>query len=266
MVEREDYVEVINTVTDVVKSLPEEVTKGALTPPATEIGKGLSNLVYFVFSPLLKARVKIEHQVEKMKKELNESISDIPDDKLVEPPLNIVGPALEGSKYYIENDDIRSFFVNLISSAANSDKADKVHPSYVEIIKQMSPQDATCLKFLVDERNTGCGILHLQYGENIGGYREIKYLFPIPGINTSNMDSYLSSVDNLIRLGIIECGSREFRDSTRYETMRVLDNIVEIYDKAMKVSSPDGNVTLKNGSWNFTKLGGHFVTSCIPSQ
>ena len=39
-------------------------------------------------------------------------------------------------------------FVNLISKSMNSDYIQKVHPSFAEIIKQMSPVDARIFKSL----------------------------------------------------------------------------------------------------------------------
>lgn len=114
MAEPNLFSEVANSASDIVKNLPEDVKNDLVRGPAQEIGSGISNLVYVVFSPLLMSRVRIEHKVKKMKEELTKSINSIPSEKLVEPSLNIVGPALEGSKYYIENDSIRGYLLGLL--------------------------------------------------------------------------------------------------------------------------------------------------------
>ena len=67
---------------------------------------------------------------------------EIPEEFLQEPKLNIVGPALEASKYYIDSEILREMFANLISSSVDSRKSSKTHPSFVEIIKQLSSLDA----------------------------------------------------------------------------------------------------------------------------
>ena len=87
---------------------------------------------------------------EKFKYKLKEKISQIPKDKIIEPKLSILGPALEASKYYIEEEEIREMFTNLISASMNSDSSKNIHHSFVEIIKQLSPYDAKLFKSLYD--------------------------------------------------------------------------------------------------------------------
>ncbi|MBU8908482.1 DUF4393 domain-containing protein [Desertibacillus haloalkaliphilus] len=139
-----------NFFTDLSKSIkvPADITKSALEPPAKQIGEGLGDLFFIAFSPLAKARIKKELDIQKFKEEIEKELSLIQPDKVSEPSLNIVGPALEASKYYIEDEEIRSMFAKLIASSVNSDKKDKSHSSFVEIIKQLSPFDAKNFKYL----------------------------------------------------------------------------------------------------------------------
>ncbi|MEK3776873.1 DUF4393 domain-containing protein [Paenibacillus sp. FSL K6-4396] len=264
MAEPNLFSEVANSASDIVKNLPEDVKNDLVRGPAQEIGSGISNLVYVVFSPLLMSRVRIEHKVKKMKEELTKSINSIPSEKLVEPSLNIVGPALEGSKYYIENDSIRGLFVRLIASAANLDKRDEVHPSYVEIIKQLSPFDAKCLEFLVQETTSiSCGTIIVN-STGGSGYQEVKYFFPFPGINKGNMEKYMSSVDNLIRLGILVCIENKFTDEKRYETLNtIVGKIAEDIEQDVKEKNPAATAVLVGKAWSFTQLGEHFINSCV---
>ncbi|MEK3707418.1 DUF4393 domain-containing protein [Paenibacillus sp. FSL R7-0198] len=255
--------EVISGTGDIVKNLPEDVKNDLVRKPSQEIGEGLSNLIYVIFGPILKSRVKVEHSVKKMRAELENSISVIPTNKLVEPALNIVGPAIEGSKYHIEDDNLRTLFVRLISSASNVDKVGEVHPSFVEIIKQLSPFDAMCVNFLAENRiSVGCAILHMSYGEG-HGYNQAKYLFPFSDINPVNMSAYLSSIDNLIRLGLIEFYNEEFIKQDMYDSLDVLDDIVMYHKAKLLPKYPSSVVTLKKCSWAFTMLGQNFIKSCV---
>src|SRR5690606_5835122 len=70
----------------------------------------------------------------------------IPEENLIEPPLSIVGPVLDASRYYIEEDDIRLMFSKLIASSMDNRNQTKPHHSFCEIIKQLSPLDAQILK------------------------------------------------------------------------------------------------------------------------
>ncbi len=73
---------------------------------------------------------------------IHEFTKDIPPEHIQEPDLAIMGPALEASKYYIEKEPIRNAFAKLIAASFDARKNESTHHSYVEIIKQMNPNDA----------------------------------------------------------------------------------------------------------------------------
>ena len=89
-----------------------------------------------------KSIFKNQQDVEKYKNECIEKISKIPEDKIQDPKLSIIGPALEASKFYIEEEEIRNMFANLIAASMNSDFNNSIHHSFIDIIKQLSPHDA----------------------------------------------------------------------------------------------------------------------------
>ena len=80
---------------------------------------------------------------QKFANDITEEVKKIPDDKIKdEPDVSIIGPALEASKYYIEQDIPRKMFARLIAASMDKRKDKIVHHSFVDIIKQMSPIDA----------------------------------------------------------------------------------------------------------------------------
>ena len=89
-----------------------------------------------------KSIFKNQQDVEKFKNDCLEKISKIPENKIQDPKLSIIGPALEASKFYIEEEEIRNMFSNLVAASMNSEHDDKIHHSFIEIIKQLSPYDA----------------------------------------------------------------------------------------------------------------------------
>jgi len=88
----------------------------------------------------------IETEYETFKNEVVEKLILIPDDKFIIPPLNIIMPIVETSKFYIEDCRIREMFSELISKSMNADTTNSVHVSFSEIIKQLSSFDARFLK------------------------------------------------------------------------------------------------------------------------
>lgn len=93
-----------------------------------------------------KKRAKNEIYLKDYKEKIAQELVIIPEESIQEPPLSIVGPALEASKYYIEEEELRTMFAKLIASSMDKSKQKYIHPSFVEIIKQLSSEDAVFLK------------------------------------------------------------------------------------------------------------------------
>lgn len=98
-----------------------------------------------------KSIIKNSLDVKFFKESIENKVSQNPPEKFQEPNLSIIGPALEASKFYIEEKEIRNLFANLIAASMNSDFNSTIHHSFVEIIKQLSPKDCIFFKELSNE-------------------------------------------------------------------------------------------------------------------
>src|SRR5690606_2559977 len=87
------------------------------------------------------------------KKQVAQKIIEIDENNLQEPPISVVGPALEASRFYIEEQELREMFANVIASSMDKSKSNHVHHSFVEIIKQLSPDDANNIRLFKDRDN-----------------------------------------------------------------------------------------------------------------
>ena len=54
-------------------------------------------------------------------------------------------PALQAISYSMDSEELRNMYANLLAKAMNVDEKDKVHPAFVELIKQMAPREALIL-------------------------------------------------------------------------------------------------------------------------
>ena len=122
----------------------------ALTPVAKEIGEGLADIVSLAFTPIIKAKAIRDKNIELFLKDLDKAVKKIPETEIKEPSLNLVGPALENvGKYYCDEEMLRKLFADLIGSSM--DKRYIVHPSYIKIIEQLTPEDAEFIVNLLVE-------------------------------------------------------------------------------------------------------------------
>lgn len=181
-----------------------------------------------------------------------------------EPDISIIGPALEASKYYIDDKTIRKMFANLIAASFDKRADDKIHHSYVEIIKQMSPNDAKLLSIIKFNGPLATVCIKLKDAARqllLNGSRDILLL--TPSITENNRQNTLS-ITNLDRLGLVEIDHvKSLSDPSYYDRYRNLD----IYHEAEKIvkSKPSEftEVILDTGLFTITPLGEAFKELCL---
>lgn len=134
---------------DLVPDSVDNAVKNITDKPTQNIGITLADIWYLVFGGISQAaekrKLKYSYALQEFEKELQEKISNIPEDKLVEPDIQVIAQALEAAKYCVEKEELRRMFVKLISSSLNKDLYEDVHPIYVNIIKSLTPFDAKLL-------------------------------------------------------------------------------------------------------------------------
>lgn len=142
-----------------INLIPEAVdnaAKNLIDKPSQNIGTTLADIWYLVFGGISQAaekrKLKYSYALQEFENELNEKISKIPKNKLVEPDIQVVAQALEAAKYCVEKEELRHMFVKLISSSLNEDSFEDVHPLYVNIIKSLTPFDAKLLFDLYNKK------------------------------------------------------------------------------------------------------------------
>lgn len=250
------------TIKDVVTALKIPVDKlstNLLDKPTKELGEGVGNLFWLAFAPILCARNYLEPRIEKFKEEIGTEISKIPAENLTEPPLNIVGPALEASKYYIENDDLRLMFAKLIASSMDVSNQSSAHPSFVEVIKQMSPLDAKNLNFLLENimGSFGVATVYMVVDDKSSKQHLYENFFPFPGLDSTNSSQYAASINNLMRLGLISIDYQRnyinkqlYHQLHNHQLMHHFENTVPF------------DVRLLEGVWDITDYGKSFTDCC----
>jgi len=66
-----------------------------------------------------------------------------PPDQIVVPKPNVAGPALEALRYTWHEETLSDLYANLLAaSSMDKSTADGAHPAFVEIIRQLTPDEA----------------------------------------------------------------------------------------------------------------------------
>ena len=210
-----------------------------MEPPAKELGTQLASLLNLIFTPLQMAQIYRDAWIEDYKRRINLKYQEIPREQIQEPPLNIIGTAIEASKYHIATEEMREMFANLVAHACAKRMASALHPSFVTLLTQISPVEASILSGFRSKQEFKIG-MSVTIKENDQSISDVKpelsgtgiYSFPervqpianyylangnqrflvqanVIQSDIATIEEVSSAVTNLIRLGLIEADFRE---------------------------------------------------------
>lgn len=255
-------------------------------PVASETGKLLSLIpraINAALSPLDKWVLKREYNIEKTKLALENKLSSVNPDKIVSPEPYVAVPALQYISYAISNKELFDLYANLLSKAMYADTKENVHPSFVEIIKQLSPVDSLVLKRFFDFKEPIAAamlsiILRPRGLHAIGQpFPERTFLECVTDIQIPNIpeEQILVSVDNLKRLGLITLFEYSLSDANAYdfvkhsrlyqEVQKDFNKLTQIY-LANEVNPPKhiaDSISVKKRILSLTPTGNAFCDICI---
>ena len=236
---------------------------GASFSKAQGPGRALDDLMTLVGFDKLhevaeKKRVKRDLNIQLYKESIAQKIVEIPAENITEPPLSIVGPALDASKFYIEEEVLREMFSSIIAASMDNRLDDKVHTSFIDIIKQLSPHDALLLKKIKD--------INMHVGNPLPAMKMVikeedreKIIFPLMVVFTNSDDFQKNaiSLNNLSRLGIIEINmGRWSTDDSNFDILRenyIIKDVLNTYPQ----------MELTKGSYSVNNFGQNFIDICV---
>lgn len=266
----EDLVE--KALIEVAKGQAGEIYDDGLKPAIQEIGGALGTVFGLVnnviFYPLKLANVTLKYKYEQFILDMESRASKIPEDKITEPPLNIVGPTMEALKYTIDTDEVREMYLNLLASSINIETIEKTQPCYVEIIKQMSPLDAKIFKYISESlgKRMVCAEIHLTVGENIYSDALPNKFIPDLIDKCLDIDPFLisASVDNLCRLGLITYSKVQWLKDYDYDDLKNHEYIRKKFDEYKNFNvDEEHNISVSKGIILFNDFSKNFAKICI---
>ena len=99
-----------------------------------------------LYSPLAKVlRIGQDYLTDEFALDMAAKTANIPEESMILPPANIAIPAMEGLVVSLDLPDLKEMYLNLLATATDSRRDEEAHPSYAEIIKQLSPREAQIL-------------------------------------------------------------------------------------------------------------------------
>ena len=205
------------------------------------------------------------YKLDETKKILAEKLKNVPPNEVVSPKPHIAIPVLQAISYSMDNEEIRNMYANLLASSMQEKVKQDVHPAFVEIIKQLSPDEARILKFLNSTKESQPMIALQLEKERGGGWYDLINHFTIlyrivPDIEYKDYRKVSILLDNLSRQNLIVIHeNNHLIDSNKYDALEK-DPIIVNY---MSQTVPNLKWKIARKIFELTSFGMSFCRICI---
>jgi hypothetical protein len=246
------------------EKLRQEVYRDAFQPATREIGVVLGRTVHAVLAPV-RAMVwgaeKIEEYVDAA---VSKRFEGVPHERIQVPALPVAGPALEALRFAGTEPSLRELYINLLATAMDLKTAEEAHPAFVEILKQLTPDEAKILKLLATRQGPR-PVISL-YARSEGGriqvFRHCSLLAMEAGCAHRNLSQ--SYLENLCRLQITDIPyGFWYKDP---EVYRELENHPEIVAKMEEIKARGEEPKIDRQTLDITIFGQQFLKACVADR
>lgn len=256
--------ETAKAVAEIVKAVP--VYRDAVQPAAQEVGKSL-HLVARAVNAALAPIEGMVWGVEKIRDFVRERVSskldNVPADEVQPPKPHVAVPAIEALRYTGAESELSELYANLLATSMDRATAYRAHPGFVDMIKNMSPDEARIMKFLTTSESQPLINIKATQKEG-GGFQIVNRHVSLIGVKANCEHAPLAAtyLDNLVRLGLIEIPTmRRIKADEPYAEIEEHPQIKAILNDLKKVETH--TIEVEKIKFDLTDLGRQFIRSCV---
>lgn len=252
-----------NTKIELPKSI-DNALNNILEKPTRTIGEVVSDCLFLVFGKInYKAelkRVEYASGIERFAKELEDKVDSIPEEDRIEPSVHTICTALESMRYCVEEPELREMFSTLIANSINANITVHVHPSYGEIIRQLTARDARLIMWFKNRYNVPV----IRVKENSLKYNQyilLPYMFL--DYSETNVEDLQISIENLSRLNLIKVIFDKVISETKlYDNIKETENYISVRNIIEKNKKDEYVMLDEYGVIELTQFGKRFIDVC----
>lgn len=215
--------------------------------------------------PLEKWVLNREFAIKELSIRLNKKLEKIKDDDIISPDIYIAVPLIEQYSYCTDKEELKNLYANLLASSMNKEMRNSVHPGFVDIIKQLSPDEAKIMKELDNVKREAILDVNAvnEKKESIATYK--NYSLIAYRSKCDCPENTCSYIDNLTRLGLIinEMGIKYLTDESHYKRIEDLKQVKDLEDQIRKRNDEYNVAHVDKGYIELTNFGQLFCKICI---
>jgi hypothetical protein len=260
--------DVVDAVTGVAKAVP--VYQDVIQPAAQEIGKALqtvAKMVHIALAPVSALVWGYDQIKDFVSTKVADRLKNVPPENIVTPKPNVAGPALEALRYTGHESSLSDLYANLIAASMDKATAQGAHPAFVEIIKQLTPDEAKLVALFVKDIPFPLINLRWEFKENPEGKTggkailvHFSHLGQLAGCEFPEMTP--TYIDNLCRLGLAEVPTfLVYTAKGVYEPLESDPQVVKI--KTALEANKELKPVIERKGMQITELGRQFAKICV---
>lgn len=255
----------INEIEGIVEKI-QAVYDDGLKETVQETGKTLALIpktINAAFAPLRQWIAQREYNVAATEKLLEEKLKNKNPNEIVTPEAYVAVPAIQAISYCMDSKELRNMFANLLATSMVASTKNDIHPSFVEVIKQLTPDEAKLLKsFQLKLHNPVFPIIDVRLSLPGGGAVTQVRNFSIVGQgiceNLKNMASYLDNLDRLKLISIDD--SSHIVDDWAYKKLEEQSIIKRLIDDTKNDQYKN---FIQRKLFTITQYGKDFIQTCV---
>lgn len=253
----------VKAVSELVKAVP--IYQDAVQPAAKEAGKSLHLVVRAVnaaLTPVEGLVWGVERIRDFVRERVAAKLGNVPPEDVQPPKPHIAVPAIEALRYTGEEPDLADLYANLLATSMDKATAYRAHPGFVDMIKNMSPDEARIMRYLVLHGDQAL-INIKQIVNDQGHFRMTHRHISLLGLKAQCAYPPLTAnyLDNLVRLGLIEIPDRFLINEDLYREIEEYPEIKAITESIVKIEGL--KVEIEKQKVLLTDLGKQFVRACV---
>ncbi|PRC42046.1 hypothetical protein C6A85_000000112520 [Mycobacterium sp. ITM-2017-0098] len=212
---------------ELLRKIAEE--SGALEPAARTLAKRTAvkqQIRLKLWQPLgMLFGVSRDYFANDFENDMADRMADVPEEDVITPKLSVAGPAVQGISFSVEEPDLKAMYLNLLATASDRRSEANAHPSFSEVIRQLSAKEARLLASVLCRDRLP--IIEIRKNAKTKEDPTAEGWYTITG----NVLQYVNAlggqvwtdegavfVDNWVRLGLVNVDYQQFlMDESQYE-------------------------------------------------
>lgn len=270
---------IIGNATKAIKDVSDAcpIYEDMLQPAAKELGSALEttaelvNKAFDSIRALIWGYNKIKDYVIE---EVSHRVAHVPPELIDKPSPVVAVPILNALRYTAQVPHLREMFANLLATAINKTTAPKAHPGYVEIIKQLTPDEAKIVALFQGKYRFPVLSVYQTAKTEIDGEKRtvstivFRHFSMLPyDAGCAHPEYGPSYLDNLCRLGLGEIPQPAFGGIATRTMKELYEPLLGHTTVVNAMNSIEETETVKrvieNRVFKITNFGQQFYDACV---